>query len=116
MSSSHHKAKNSKRRYSLFPKPLAKGLSTPLSKALRKRGFEHEAILHYWPMVAGSELATIARPIRLKSSQDEKHSQLIVKVQPAYRLIIAHQSEQILQRYTHYLGYRPAAKIICVGS
>lgn len=110
----NNKLKTGKRRYGLFPKPLAKGLASPVSTALRRRGFEHEAILHYWPIIVGADIAELARPIRLKSAKDEKNSRLIVKVHPSYSLIISHQSEQILTRLTHYLGYRPAARITCV--
>ncbi len=106
--------KYKKRHYSLFPKPLAKGLVAPVSDALHKRGFDHEAILHYWPQVVGKELAAHSCPVKLRHAKNEAHTQLIVKVSPAYSLILSHQSEQALQRLTQFLGYRPAARITLV--
>ena len=106
--------KKAKRHYSLFPKPLAKGLISPVSTALKKRGFDHEAIMHYWPQIVGAELATHSCPVKLKHNKNDAHSQLLVKVHPAYSLILSHQSEQILVKLTQYLGYRPAARITLI--
>lgn len=105
------KRHSQRRRFSLFPKPLASGLMTPVSKVLHKRGFEHEAILHYWQQAAGDKLGSHTQPVALKQADSAEHSQLIVRTHPAFAAILSHESEMILQRLTRYLGYRPAARI-----
>ncbi len=102
-----------RRRYSLFPKPLAKGLMLPVASVLQKRGFEHEAILHYWVESVGAELAPHTQPIRLSGAKGN-YTQLVVKVHPAFTAIFSHESEAILQRLTRHLGYRPAERIVIV--
>ncbi len=84
---------------------------SPVAKALHRRGFEHEAILHYWPIAAGADLAKHAYPVRLTQDKQGRHSQLVVQAPAAYSVILQHESEAILNRLTRYLGYRPAERI-----
>jgi hypothetical protein len=106
--------KFAKRRYSLFPKTLANGLAAPIAESLKKRGFEHEAIMHYWADAVGNEIAACSCPVKFRPAQANRQSQLIVKISPAYSAIASHQSEQILQRLTQLLGYRPAERLIFI--
>jgi hypothetical protein len=103
--------KSYRRRGSLFPKPIAKGLMLPMTAVLKKRGFDHEAILHYWAVAAGDELALQSQPIRL-SGKAGGYTQLVVRVKPAFVAIFTHESEAILERLTRYIGYRPANRIV----
>ncbi len=104
-----------KRRYSLFPKPLANGMAAPLALTLKKRGFEHEAIMHFWAEAVGAEMARISCPIKFRPAKANRQSQLIVKIAPAYSTMASHQSEQILQKLTQLLGYRPAERLVFVS-
>ena len=103
-----------KRRYSLFPKPLANGMAAPLALTLKKRGFEHEAIMHFWTQAVGAEMARISCPVKFRAAKANRQSQLIVKIAPAFSAIASHQSEQILQKLTELLGYRPAERLIFI--
>jgi hypothetical protein len=107
-----------KRHYRLFPSPLAKGLAQPMHAAFEKRGFVHEALIHYWPLAVGEVLAPYAYPVRLSHAkgkgQGGSHSVLTVKVGSAYAVMFTHEAEAILQRLTRLLGYRPAERMIVV--
>jgi hypothetical protein len=107
-----------KRTYRLFPSPLAKELVHPMHAAFQQRGFEHEALIHYWHMAVGENFAPYAFPVRLtraKSKGDHSgHSTLTVKVDSAYATLFTHETEAILQRLTRLLGYRPAERIVLV--
>jgi hypothetical protein len=111
----HHPPKRS---YRLFPTPLAKGLLHPMHAAYEKRGFVHEALMHYWPMAVGEALAPYATPVRLTQAKGKGenggYSTLTVKVDSAYAALFAHETEAILQRLTRLLGYRPAERLVLV--
>ncbi len=100
-------------RPSLFPTPISQSLATPLQKILRRRGFDHTAILHYWREATG-DLSVYCSPVQLKTTKTGRYTQLVVKVHPAYSIIIEHQKDIIMQRLTHYIGYRPAERIVLV--
>ena len=104
-----------KRRYSLFPKPLANGMAAPLALTLKKRGFEHEAIMHFWVEAVGADMASISCPVKFRPAKANRQSQLVVKIAPAYSIMAAHQSEQILQKLTQLLGYRPADRLVFIS-
>ncbi len=105
-----------RRPYRLFPVPLAGGSAGPLQKVLRRRGFEHASLLHYWPEAVGEAYAAYAEPLKLtgKLPKQAGGAVLTVRIHPAYATLFAYESEAVLQRLTRLLGYRPAERIALV--
>ena len=101
-----------RRPYRLFPAPLATTLASPMQTILRKRGFDHPALLHYWGEAVGEAFAPYAQPLSLSGKKGAAHTVLTVKVHPAYATLFAHEAEAILHRLTQHLGYRPATRIV----
>lgn len=97
-----------KRSYRLFPATLSGCLQSPLQEAMRKRGFTHPALLHYWPEAVGSAYAHCTQPLKLSNAV------LTVKIDCEYATLFAYETEAVLKRLTTLLGYRPAQRIVLV--
>jgi hypothetical protein len=87
----------------LFPQMLIGGGSSVAEQILRKRGFNHTAIIEHWDMVlADDELCANAFPVKLNKMQG--YNVLVVKVHPAYRAIFIHQADMFIARLNAILG------------
>ncbi|MGA9795429.1 MAG: DUF721 domain-containing protein [Rhizomicrobium sp.] len=74
--------------------------------AFARVGFADPTLVLRWPQIVGSEVARIARPIRLTSE-----GMLTVLSEPAAALFLQHESRALCERINAYLGRKAVSKL-----
>jgi hypothetical protein len=107
----------------LFAKTVGSFVPGLTRKAFEKYGFSAATLLTDWPLIAGADLASYARPERLKwprlpgATPDAEDSKgrpgaiLILRVDPARALDVEYRSRQIVERVNAYFGYGAIASL-----
>jgi len=101
------------RRYSLFPKALAKTLADVTKPVFKKHGFAEHRILTEWPLIAGEELAAWSQPQKLVMHRGKHEGgTLHVLVASARALELQHLQPMILDRIAAYFGHQAVTRIV----
>ncbi len=103
-----------KRRWSLFPKPLASEVERIVKPVYHQHGFTEHRILTQWTEVVGRELAAGSAPKKLtfpKGKRDQGVLHVVVS-SGARALELQHMQPVILERIATYFGYRAIEKIL----
>ncbi len=86
--------------------PVAKKAA---AKALARFGFSGGDVIRFWPEIAGSRLAKVTRPERIKKTPDG--DVLVLKVANAAAMEIQHKVPQLLERANQMAGNGRLARI-----
>jgi hypothetical protein len=79
------------------------------ASAFARAGFADPALVLRWADIVGSEVARIARPIRL--TENATGGVLTVLSEPAAALFLQHESRALCERINTYLGHNAVAKL-----
>jgi len=100
------------RRFSLFPKLLAKTLTQVVGPAYRKHGFAEHRILTEWRQIVGEECAAYSVPQKLVMPRGRKEGgTLHVLMASGRALELQHLQPVILDRIATYFGYPAVARL-----
>ena len=77
-------------------------------QALGRRGFADGALVADWSKIVGSDLARASEPLRLSfpNQRERTDGTLLLRVEPAFALILQHLQTQLLERVNGFFGYR----------
>jgi hypothetical protein len=103
-----------KRRWSLFPKPLANEIERIVKPVYHQHGFTEHRILTGWAEVVGRDLAAGSVPKKLTFPKGKRENGVLhVTVSSGARALeLQHMQPVILERIATYFGYRAIEKIV----
>jgi len=100
------------RRYSLFPKTLARSVEQAVKPVFKKHGFAEHRILTEWHSIVGAELAAYSIPQKLTFPARKKDGgTLHVLVMSGRALELQHMQPVIIDRIATYFGYAAVARL-----
>jgi len=101
------------RRFSLFPKPLAKSLEKLVRPVYKKHGFAESRILTEWTDIVGRELAECSIPQKLvfRGSKKEEGT-LHILAASGRALELQHMQPVIIDRIATYFGYNAVTRLV----
>jgi hypothetical protein len=79
------------------------------ASAFARAGFSDPALVLRWAGIVGSEVARIARPIRL--TENATGGVLTLLSEPGAALFLQHESRALCERINTYLGHKAVAKL-----
>lgn len=79
------------------------------SSAFARAGFADPTLVLRWPDIVGTEVARIARPIRLTESASG--GALTILSEPAAALFLQHESRTLCERINSFLGRKAVTKL-----
>jgi hypothetical protein len=102
-----------KRRYSLFPKPLAGCVESLTRPVFRERAGAAARLLTHWPEIVGERLASHCYPEEIsRRSGKQGNSTLTIAVESGYAIEIQYMNAIMLERIHSFLGDRSVSQII----
>ncbi len=104
---------NPARRTSRGLKALSTSLPGVTAEALGRRGFADGALVSDWPKIVGHDLARASEPLRLSfaNRHERRDGTLLLRVEPAFALLLQHLQTQLLERVNGFFGYRAVAQL-----
>lgn len=101
------------RRASRGLKALSTRLPGVTAEALGRRGFADGALVSDWPKIVGQDLARASEPLRLSfaNRRERRDGTLLLRVEPAFALILQHLQTQLLERVNGFFGYHAVAQL-----
>lgn len=92
---------------------LSADLPAVTKRALGRRGFADAALLGEWAGVVGGDLARSCEPLRLSfpNRRERTEGTLVLRVEPAFALVLQHLEPQLLERVNGFFGYCAVARI-----
>jgi len=81
-------------------------LKKPVSEGFSSRGFAQSKLLTKWPEIAGSAIASIARPVKVTYPKQGLGATLTLLTNGANAPIVQMQIPEILKRVNSVYGYR----------
>jgi hypothetical protein len=101
------------RRTSRGLKALSTSLPRVAVEALGRRGFADGALVSDWSKIVGHDLARASEPLRLSFAdrRERRDGTLLLRVDPAFALILQHLQTQLLERVNGFFGYRAVAQL-----
>ncbi len=94
------------------PRGLGSLLRALLTPAARARGFAEAALLTDWPRIAGPDLASWCRPLRLRFPPGKgEGARLELAVAPARLLELQHQTPLLVERINGFFGRPVVARL-----
>ena len=99
-----------------YPKPLAELVSVCVADVFACQGFTSCEVVTHWDDIVGSEIATLAEPIRMqwaRSSAPEEAppATLVLRVEGPAALEIQHMCGVIVERVNRYLGWQAVDRL-----
>jgi hypothetical protein len=89
------------------------GLMTrDLRTAGEKRGFAVARLLTHWEEVAGADLATVTRPVKVGYGREGMGATLTLLVQGAMAPVVEMQKERLRERVNAVYGYNAISRIL----
>jgi hypothetical protein len=85
-------------------KALASSLPGVAEQALGRRGFADGALVADWSKIVGSDLARAS--LSFPNQRERTDGTLLLRVEPAFALILQHLQTQLLERVNGFFGYR----------
>ncbi|HMA74629.1 MAG TPA: DciA family protein [Xanthobacteraceae bacterium] len=98
------------------PKPLADLVRACVAGVFARQGFTSCEIVTHWDDIVGSEIATLAEPIRMQwvRSRDPDESPpatLVLRVEGPAAIEIQHISAVIVERVNRHLGWQAVGRL-----
>jgi len=105
---------STKRRWSLYSKPLAGEVERIVKPVYKQQGFNEHRILTHWGEVVGKVLARNSVPRKLTFPKGKREQGVLhVEVSSgAHALELQHMQPIILERIATYFGYNAIDKIV----
>jgi hypothetical protein len=97
------------KRYSLFPKTIAKTIEPILKPIYKQHGFAEHRILIDWYNIVGSKLAIYSIPQKLTRG---KEGNLHILVASGRALELQHLQPIIIDKINSFFGYKAVSKIV----
>jgi hypothetical protein len=91
--------------------PAAGLVSDRIRAAGEKRGFAVTRLLTHWPDIAGEDLGTITRPVRIGYSRDGFGATLTLLVAPAQAPMVQMQLPRLREKINACYGYAAISRI-----
>ncbi|MEO1138493.1 MAG: DUF721 domain-containing protein [Pseudomonadota bacterium] len=86
-------------------------LGTQIRKASESRGFAVSKVLTHWPEIAGAEIASIARPVKISYARQGFGATLTVLTTGAQAPMLEMQKETLRERVNTAYGYNAISRI-----
>ena len=68
-------------------------------------------LLNRWNEIMGDDIASITKLAAIKKNRDNTFNIVIRPTNPAYKLQLSYQSDEIIKRINKYFGYNAVGKI-----
>lgn len=99
------------KRYSLFPKSIAKAMEPMLKPIYKQHGFAEHRLLTQWNTIVGDELAACSVPQKLSPARKADGGTLHILVATGRALELQHMEPVIMERIAIFFGYNAVTKI-----
>jgi hypothetical protein len=88
-------------------------LVSPLSsRAMKRYGFTHAALLERWPEIAGERLAEVSLPLGLSFAPGNRTGgTLTLRVEGPMATQLQHGADLVIERVNRYFGYAAVARL-----
>jgi hypothetical protein len=97
----------------LFPRTLDEVVKQATKPLMDKQGKLYSALLRDWATIVGKERGAVTRPQRLQFPTTEASgATLHLAVRPAAAPEFAYITEQLLDQFARYFGYRAITRIV----
>jgi hypothetical protein len=102
-----------KRRFSLFPKPLANCVEPVTRPVLKAQGLAGSRILTDWQSIVGPSLYRHTLPEKLSFPRGQKTGgTLVISTENGFATELQHMQPVILERLAVYFGYQAISRIV----
>ena len=91
--------------------PAARLVVGHMRGAFEKRGFAEAKLLTHWAEVVGPEIASCARPVKIRHSRDGIGSTLVLLTTGGHAPLLEMQKEAIRQKVNACYGYNAVSKV-----
>ncbi|MFT3732296.1 MAG: DciA family protein [Hyphomicrobium sp.] len=108
----------------IFAKAVGAFVPKVTAAVVQKFGFHSAEILSSWDVIAGADIARLARPESIKWPRGGKTAiedtdeggrgsgaTLVIAVEPAFALEVSYRHKELIDRINRYFGYRAIAQI-----
>lgn len=94
-------------------RPIGDSVGSIAARAATRRGFHEQRLLGDWPLIAGTDIAALCQPIRLRRQQPgSKQGVLELAVTaPGMALQLQYQELMLIERIRQYFGYSLVSRI-----
>jgi hypothetical protein len=89
--------------------PVSRSASDLGAAALARVGFRDPTLILHWEQIAGSDVARIARPLKL--SEGASGGTLTLRAEPGAAMFLQHESRMLCERINGYLGRTAVTKL-----
>src|SRR5262245_10905999 len=74
-------------------------------------GHAYAELLRHWPALAGSDLAGVSRPDRLRQAGRGGGSVLTLRVAPGHAVLVQHDAPRLIERINSAFGYQAVERL-----